>query len=279
MKIFQDKVAVITGAASGIGRSLAERCASEGMKVILAGRNEENLLQVEKEIKLAGGNVLSVRTDVSKLEDIEALAKQTLDTFGAVHLLVNNVGVGAGPNIWESTWEDWKWVIDVNLWGVIYGLKVFVPIMLDQDTEGHIVNTSSAAGLLPFHPSASYQVTKHAVVALSENLYYSLALRNSKIKTSVLCPGWVKTRILESGRNRPLNLRNQQSQDPINPENEEVMRNMAAALEAGMTSEAVAECTFKAIRDEKFYIITHPDIIPGVRLRMENILQGENPTI
>lgn len=135
MKDFTDKVAVITGAANGIGYGIAERCAQLGMKVVMAGINADNLAAAEEKLKPTGAAVLSIRSDVSKREDIEALAQKTLDTFGAVHLLVNNAGVGAGTTVWESTWEDWEWVIDVNLWGVIYGVKVFTPIMIAQDTE------------------------------------------------------------------------------------------------------------------------------------------------
>jgi NADP-dependent 3-hydroxy acid dehydrogenase YdfG len=172
MKELKNKLAVITGAAAGIGRGIAQRCAAEGMKVVLAGINLDNLLRVEEVLKSKGAAVLSVQTDISKRDDLEALAEKTLETFGAVHLLVNNAGVGAGYSIWESSWGDWEWVLGVNLWGVIYGLKVFVPIMLAQDTEDHIVNTASIAGLLPYHPSAPYQVSKHAVVALSEQLHF-----------------------------------------------------------------------------------------------------------
>ena len=167
VKDFKDKVAVVTGAASGIGRALAERCAQEGMKVVLAGINAENLKKTEQVLRAEGAIVLSVPTDVAKLADIEALAQKTLSAFGAVHLLFNNAGVGAGSTIWESSLADWQWVMGVNLWGVIFGLRIFVPIMLAQDTECHIVNTASIVGLMPpFHPFAPYQVSKHAVVAL-----------------------------------------------------------------------------------------------------------------
>ena len=169
MKEFKDKVAVITGAANGIGFGIAERCAQLGMKVVLAGINEENLLKADENLQKTGAATLVVRTDVSKREDVKVLAQKTLDVFGAVHLLVNNAGVGAGTSVWESTWEDWEWVVDVNLWGVIHGVKVFTPIMLAQDEESHIVNVASVAGLVPGHPCAPYQVTKYAVVGLTEN--------------------------------------------------------------------------------------------------------------
>ena len=187
MKEFKGKVAVITGAASGIGRGIAERCVAEGMKVVLADIDEADLTKAEAELKTQGGTVLGVRTDVSKRSDVELLARQALDAFGQVHLLFNNAGVGAGGAPWEATWNDWEWVIGVNLWGVIHGVKVFTPLMLAQNTECHIINTSSTAGLVVGSFSAPYSVTKHAVVALSESLYLTLQQRNSLVKVSVLC--------------------------------------------------------------------------------------------
>ena len=206
MKEFKGKVAVITGASSGIGRGIAERCVQEGMKVVLAGINETNLVKAQSELKSAGGTAISVPTDVSKRSDVELLARKTLDAFGAVHLLVNNAGIPGRMSTWEATWNDWEWVIGVNLWGVINGVKVFTPLMLAQNTECHIVNTSSFAGLMAGYPGAPYAVTKHAVVALSECLYLELEQRNARIKVSVLCPGNVKTNINDFERNRPVAL-------------------------------------------------------------------------
>ena len=251
MKELEGKVAVITGAASGIGFGLAERCAREGMKVVLAGINMDNLVRAEEELAPIGATTLCVQADVSKLADIEALAAKTLDAFGAVHLLVNNAGVGAGGPVWATTLADWEWVLGVNLWGVIYGLDVFVPIMLAQDTECHIVNISSMAGLLPYHPSAPYHVTKHAVVALSENLYHSLALQDTKLGVSVLCPGWVKTQIIQSGRNRPAELENPPPTEPPSPELLAWFQQAVKAVESGMSPQEVAARTFDAIREDE----------------------------
>ncbi len=172
MRDFRGKVAVVTGAASGIGRALAERCGREGMQVVLADIEEAALARAAAELKDAGAAVLAVHADVSKPADVERLASETLAAFGGVHLLCNNAGVGAGGAVWDSTQADWEWVLGVNLWGVIYGVRTFVPIMLRQDTDCHIVNTASVAGLLPYHFSAPYQVTKFAVVGLSENMYF-----------------------------------------------------------------------------------------------------------
>lgn len=277
MKEFKDKVAVITGSASGIGRAIAERSAQEGMKVVLADIEEAALNQAENELRATGARVLSVRVDVSKAGDIELLARKTLDTFGSVHLLFNNAGVGAGSTIWESTLTDWEWVMGVNLWGLIHGIRIFVPIMLAQDTECHIVNTASLAGLLPYHPSSPYQVSKYGAVALSENLYISLAQMKSKIKTSVLCPGWVKTRIMDSERNRPAELQNEPGNVLITPESLAVIQSIIQAIETGMSPHQVADDVFKAIINEQFYILTHPDFNPEIQKRMENILQQRNP--
>jgi NAD(P)-dependent dehydrogenase (short-subunit alcohol dehydrogenase family) len=278
MKEFKNKVAVITGAASGIGRGLAERCAREGMKIVLADVEEEALDQAEKELMESGASTLAVLTDVSKYSDVKALAQKSLDTYGAVHLLCNNAGVGTGTTVWESTMEDWKWVVGVNLWGVIHGIHVFVPIMLEQDTECHIVNTASMAGLLPYHMrSATYQVTKHGVVALTEQLYHELAFRAAKVKVSVLCPGWVNTKLMESERNRPPELCNEQIDITTCPEIEAVDEKMRQDIQNGISPMQVADMVFDAIRDNKYYILTHPDWKPLVQIRMENILQECNP--
>lgn len=275
MKNFKDRVAVVTGAANGIGRAIAERCATEGMKVVLAGINDDNLAKVENDLKARGATVMRVRTDVSKKQDVEALAQKTLDAFGAVHLLVNNAGVGTGTTAWDSSWNDWEWVIDVNLWGVIHGVKIFTPIMLAQKEACHIVNTSSVAGLLAYHPSAAYQVTKHAVVALSENMQLSLEQQQANVKVSVLCPGWVRTGILDSARNRPAHLQN----PPVEYTAEQIAawQSMVEKLEAGMPASEAADHVFKAIVEEKFYVLTHPEYTPKIEERMVNIVAGNNP--
>jgi len=278
MKHFKNKVAVITGAGSGIGRAIANRCGQDGMKVVLADIEQQALDRAEQELKSIGAGVMAVRTDVSSADSVEALAQKALHAFGGVHLLFNNAGVGAGSTVWDSTLADWQWVMGVNLWGVVHGIRAFMPLMLAQDTECHIVNTASVAGLLPYHPSAPYQVTKHAVVALSENLYFSLAQRNAKIKVSVLCPGWVKTRILESERNRPEEYLNPSQQQILSPEIEAIMQEMRQAVEAGMSPDHLAGFVFDAIREEKFYILSHPEFTPAIQTRMEDILEQRNPS-
>ncbi len=275
MRDFKDKVAVITGAASGIGRALAERCVHEDMKVVLADVEADALTTTEAALKATGATVLAVVTDVSKAHDVEALAQRTLEAFGAVHLLCNNAGVGAGTSVWDSSLADWEWVLGVNLWGVIHGVRVFVPLMLAQETEGHIVNTASMAGLLTGPGLGVYRVSKHGVVALSETLYHELAQRGAKVKVSVLCPGPVNTRIIHAGRNRPEHL---PAVEPRSPEDVALREAVRQAVQAGMSPPQVAEHVFNGIKADKFYILTHPDLKARLRTRMEDVLQDRNPT-
>jgi NAD(P)-dependent dehydrogenase (short-subunit alcohol dehydrogenase family) len=278
MKEFKGKVAVVTGAASGIGRAMAERFAAEGMKVVLADIEQGTLAETEAELKAKSATVLAVPTDVSKGEDVEALAKKSIDAFGAVHVLCNNAGVAVGGVSWERTVADWEWGLGVNLWGVIHGIRVFVPIMLRQDMEGHIVNTASMAGLVSIPMMSVYNVSKHAIVTLSEALHHELALSGAKVKVSVLCPGWVNTRLMDSDRNRPGGLLNDPAQEVANPAKEAFEQTVRQLLQTGLTSEQVADHVVRAIRDEKFYILTHPDMKDAIRLRMEDILEERNPT-
>ncbi len=275
MKEFRGKVAVITGAASGIGRGIAERCVREGMKVVLADIDEANLTKAETELKGAGGRVLAVRTDVSKRSDVERLARQAIDAFGQVHLLFNNAGVAAGGAPWEATWNDWEWVMGVNLWGVIHGVKVFTPLMLAQNTECHIVNTSSTAGLIVGGFSATYAVTKHAIVALSESLYMALQQRNSLVKVSVLCPGLVRTSIADVERHRPEELRNEPV--PLTPEMQAGLAAFKATMEKASPPSQVANAVFNAIGKEQFYILSHPEWVEVIQLRTDKLLRMENP--
>lgn len=275
MKDFAGKIAVITGAASGIGRAIAEKCVRLGIKVVLADVDEGPLADAGTEMKSIGGDVLCLTTDVSKRADVESLAQQAFAAFGAVHLLFNNAGVAAGGAPWEATWNDWEWVIGVNLWGVINGVKVFTPLMLAQKTECHIVNTASTAGLTVGSFSAPYAVTKHAVVALSESLYLTLQKQNALVKTSVLCPGLVRTSIGTCECHRPAELHDEPV--PLSPE----MQAGRAAFEALIASSTppaeVADAEFEAIRKEQFYIITHPEWLDVIRLRTSKLLAMENP--
>ncbi len=284
MKNFQHKVAVITGAASGFGREFANLGAKLGMKLVLADVAQAPLDTAVAELKAQGANVVALRGDVSKAEDVETLAKLAIDSFGGVNLLFNNAGVGSGGLVWENTVKDWEWVLGVNLWGVIHGVRVFTPLMLEQakreaDYEGHIVNTSSMAGLLSPQLMGAYNVSKHAVVALSETLFHDLnAVAGdgaSKIGCSVLCPAFVPTGISQSHRNRPADLQN----DAAPTESMKVAQKMThKAVSSGKMSAAdVAAITFDAIRDNRFYILTHPKIMATVKMRLEDIEALQNP--
>lgn len=284
MKEFKGKVAVITGAASGIGRSLAERCAQEGMKVVLADIEEEALTLAERDIKALGASTLTVLTDVSMANSVEALAEKTLDTFGAVHLLCNNAGVIANGSAWGSTLSDWKWVMGVNLWGVIHGIHVFVPIMLEQSTECHIVNTASMAGLASPAPTyAMYYVTKHGVVALSEAIYHELAQKGASIGVSVLCPGFVNTRLVGAERNRPIELQNDSADEQrylADPVNQAIAQGFATLVSNGISPQPVADHVFSAVREDRFYVLVNADPWRrSLRARFDDILEERNPNM
>ncbi len=277
MQDFQDKVAVITGGASGLGLAMARRFAREGMKLVLADIEEEQLRRVEQEFHQAKVPVLAIRTDVSRGQDVERLAAKTMATFGAAHVLCNNAGVAPGGAVWESTPGDWEWALGVNVWGVINGVRVFVPIMLRQDEPCHVVNTASVAGLLSPPGMGIYCVSKHSVVALSECLFQDLAARNSKIGVSLLCPAYVPTGISDSERNRPAALRNSpRSRSAEDLEREEQLRH---AVQSGKVSaEDVADLVLQSMIDEKFYVLTHPRIKAAIQIRLEDILNERDPT-
>jgi len=276
MNEFKDKVAVITGAAGGIGRAIAEKFALEGMKVVISDIEKETLSNTEEELKQMGYDVLAVPTDVSKIEDVKVLAQKAIDNYGAVHILVNNAGVGfagkSSTTIWESPLSDWQWILGVNLWGVIHGIHVFTPIMLEQNVECYIINTCSIAGIIPPQPGANiYSISKHAVVALSESLQSDLALFSNKIKVLALCPGFISTKITESERNRPKELGDTKA---TNPELEQTMKAYQQIIANGISPNIVAEKLFQALLGEKFYIPTDSQVlIRGfVKRRMEAIL-------
>jgi NAD(P)-dependent dehydrogenase (short-subunit alcohol dehydrogenase family) len=247
------------------------------MKLVLSDIEEPALDQAAAELREMGASVLPVHMDVSKPDQVEALAKRTLETFGAVHLLINNAGVGSGGAVWGTTLADWQWVLGVNLWGVIYGCHTFLPIMLQQGTEGHVVNTASIAGLLNFHFCAPYQVSKHAVVALSENIYHSLAQIQARVKVSVLCPGWIQTRIMESERNRPAELRNPPPSTPPTAEEMMIFQSLMQEVQSGLPASAVSSKVFEAIEQEAFYILTEERFIPGIQERMDDIVHQRIP--
>ena len=283
MKDFKGNVAVITGAASGIGLGLAWRCAEEGMKVVLADIDQSALNAAEKRLKAKGTAVIAVRTDVSRLADVEALAQQTISAFGGVHLLFNNAGVQVGVQrakpLWENTMADWQWVTGVNLWGVAHGVKVFVPIMLKQGTQCHIVNTASAAGLTTGTEIGIYRITKSAVIMLSETLCLQLKQCGATIGVSVLCPSSVQTNLNEAERNRPAELSNPPEKAPLTSDKERLLKRFQTLNQNARSTEQFTAAVFKAIEEEKLYVLTHPELNAMVKQRTDNMIEGKNPVL
>ena len=269
------RVAVITGAGSGFGREFARVAAARGMRLALADINQAALDETVRELRDGGAAVIGVVTDVSSAEAIQALADATMAAYGAVHLLFNNAGVASGGFVWESTLADWQWVMGANVWSVIHGVRIFTPLMLAHGEPAHIVNTASAAGLISAPNMGIYNVSKHAVVALSETLYHDLQLAQAKVGVSVLCPAFVPTGIAHSHRNRPTELAND-----IAPTASMLMAQEASvrAVESGRISAAeIATITFAAIDAGQFYIVPHEKILELVALRMQDIVSLRNP--
>jgi len=286
MEDFKNKVAVITGAASGIGLGIARRCVKEGIKTVLSDIEEPLLLEVSNELKKDGGDVLAVVCNVSSLEEVKNLAEQTLKTYGKINLLFNNAGVIPGTNILKSTIKDYEWVIGVNLWGVIYGVNTFLPIMLEQSEESHIVNTSSGSAFSP--GNGAYDVTKYGVTALSECMRIQLKRIESHISVSLLVPGFVDTGIVDSNRNRPQQLKNQskgsRNWDELNKKLEEIRNRYRGS----MSPDLVADLAFNAIKKDVFYIFTEMGMKQGIDNRykwmmsgfdtLKNYLEKKNPS-
>ena len=277
MREFKHKVAVVTGAASGIGKALVEKCLNEGMQVVLADVEETALASTVEVFQSKGhNNLLPVITDVSKLGEIEALLDATINAFGGVHLLFNNAGVTGSGSVLEDSINDWNWVMGVNLWSVIYGVRTFVPKMIAQDCECHVVNTASVFGLIPGVQTAGYGVTKHGVVVLTESLYSELLRKNAKVKVSVLCPGFIRTNLIDAERNRAAELRDETEKE-LTAEEAEGREMFRQLLENGMDPSELAEITFQGIRDEKLYIQTHTEFNAMITARALHITQGTTP--
>ena len=280
MKTFKGRTAVITGAASGFGLEASRIAAREGMNVVMADVQPDALERAAAEIAATGAAALPVRLDVSKAAEVEALGAATLQRFGAPSLVFNNAGVGSGGLIWENTLADWEWVLGVNLMGVVHGIRVFTPMMLeaarkDPSFEGHIVNTASMAGLLNPPNMGVYNASKHAVVSISETLYQDLRLVTDQVTASVLCPFFVTTGITRSERNRPAALAAAQ------PTKSQLIGQAMSDKAVGsgrVTAPMVAQYVFDALREQRFYIYSHPQALGSVQTRLEDVVQARNPT-
>ena len=280
MQDFNGKVAVVTGAASGIGRGLAERFAREGMQVVLADVQADILDATVGELQEQDLDVTGVQVDVSRLDQVEALRDRAVERYGKVHVLCNNAGVAAdwGTTVWETTANDWEWTLGVNLYGVIHGVRAFVPLMIEHGEEGHIVNTSSVHGLYTTSGVPTYAASKFAVTRITEGLFYDLASRDSKIKCSLLCPADVATNLDLAARNRQAQFR-----DHLSSERQTEIGRLGRLRHdrhqvEGISPAEVANLVVDGIREERFYLLTHPEMtLSRVRLRMEAILAGLNP--
>jgi NAD(P)-dependent dehydrogenase (short-subunit alcohol dehydrogenase family) len=276
MKTLRGRVAVVTGAASGIGLALAERFAAEGMKVVMADIEGPALASAAEGLRKTGAALLATRVDVASPEDVERLARETYAAFGAVHVLCNNAGVAVLGAVHEHTLADWQWVINVNLWGVIHGVRAFLPRMLGGGDEGHIVNTASMAGLTTAPFMSVYDVTKHGVVALSESLYKELQVTGAPLGVSVLCPGLINTNIMRSARNRPDALA---ETGKTGPAAQAFAQALADRLTGGYPPSEVAEQVVQGIREGRFYIVpAQPEVKAGIAIRAQDLIALRNPT-
>ena len=277
MQELAGRTAVITGGASGLGNAMAHRFARAGMKIVLVDVEATALAEATAALEASGAEVLAQQVDVSEAAGMDALAETILDHFGSVHIVCNNAGVGSGGPMWELTTEDWEFCMRPNLWGVIHGVRVFTKHLIAQN-EGHIVNTASMAGLVTVPGMGPYNVTKHAVVTLSESLYHELEGIGSAVGVSVLCPGHVNTRIWESHRNRPAELA-ATARDPESEEQQATHSMFAELLKNSMAPEDVANLVHAAVLDGTFYIHTHENVYDAVRARLQGILDAKKPAM
>ncbi len=267
MKELKGKTAAITGAGSGLGRAMALAFAREGMKVALADVDQKGL--DETAALLGDSLLLSMRVDVSKASDIEEFSKR----IDRPYLVCNNAGVSPLGAVWENSVGDWQWILGVNLWGVIHGVRAFAPRLIAQN-EGHIVNTASVAGLISAPGMGAYNVTKHAVVALSESLHHDLQERGSAVGVSLLCPAYVPTGISSSERNRPAGLPAAAKSASTKAKEENLKKAVASGR---LTADDVAKAVVAAVKEDRFYILTHPRIKGAIQARMEDILNERAP--
>jgi len=272
MELSAGKIAVVTGAAGGIGLALAERFATAGMHVVLADVDEDGLAGAADVVAAHGVETLVVPTDVSVESSVRALAAATVERFDRVHVVCNNAGVATQADAWFGPLSAWEWVMGVNLWGVIHGVRAFLPYLMAEG-EGHIVNTASIAGILP-GLTPSYDASKHAVVALTEDLYTTLASVGVPVGVSVLCPGWVQTRIMDAERNWPDHL----GEPPPAAFGADIVGDhVRRAVAEGLPPATVADLVADAIAEQRFWVFPHPDFVEMAELRWRTIVEGQNP--
>jgi NAD(P)-dependent dehydrogenase (short-subunit alcohol dehydrogenase family) len=272
------KVAVVTGAASGIGKALAGRLAAAGAKLVLADIEDRPLEEVAASLRADGAEVVAVHADVSKADDVERIGMTAMDVYGALHLCVNNAGVAGGGLAWEIGLDEWDWVLGVNLYGVIHGLRSFVPRIIESG-GGHVVNIASMAGLTSNPGMASYNVTKHSVVTLSETLAIDLSLTHPEVGVTVVCPGWVRTQINRSERNRPERAGSALDHDAGTELQFDLRSIVDGLIESGLEPDDVAEMILDAVRTGRFTVLTHPEWQAMVTRRVDGILAGEQPRL
>ena len=281
---FEGQVAVVTGGASGIGRAMAQAFVAKGMKVVLADIEPGPLEETAQALRHDGGDVFAVTADVSRAADVERIGEAAIDVFGALHVACNNAGVGGGGATWDVDLSTWEWVLGVNLMGVVHGLRSFTPRIIDSG-GGHIVNTASMAGLTSPAFMSPYNVSKHAVVTMSESMYVELQMLHPEVGISVLCPGWVRTRIAESDRNQPEAVAAAQAAvdeataAPGQVSGEQLKGMIDAFVAEGLQPAAVADMVVDAIEHRRFYILTHPEWQSMVRDRVDRMLSGEDPSM
>ncbi|WP_434576873.1 SDR family NAD(P)-dependent oxidoreductase [Thermoanaerobacterium thermosaccharolyticum] len=280
MKEFKDKVAVVTGGANGIGHALAQEAIKRGMKVVIGDIDRNGLERIEKEFKEMDADFMVSYIDVTEYSDMEKLAKNTLDRYGRVDILFNNAGVVVPGPIWDLPLNEINYIMYSNLFSIVYGLKVFIPIMERQDTDCHIVNTASVAGLLSSPGMPTYHMTKFGNVGLSEAVNFQLQERGSKIKISVFCPGFIQTDLHHCDERRPEKFKIDWN-DPYyqSDEYKEGLKRAHYVITTGMPIDSIGMSVFQAIEDEQFYILTHPQYLPVIEWRTKNILEGKNPDI
>jgi NAD(P)-dependent dehydrogenase (short-subunit alcohol dehydrogenase family) len=273
MELGSDKVAVVTGAGSGIGLALANAFAASGCSVVLADVQQDALDAAVAEVGAHGVDAIGVLTDVSKVEQVEALATQTMERFGAVHVLCNNAGVASKAEPWAGSLEAWEWTMGVNFWGVVYGVRTFLP-HIAASGGGHVVNTASIAGLMPGF-GASYDASKHAVVAITEGLFNSLVLSPVPIGVSCLCPGWVRTGIYDADRNWPAELGERPPDNELQAIQADYIRR---ALDEGTQPAAVADLVVDAVRTNRFWVFPHADFLDLAVQRFHTIADALDPS-